>query len=424
VRIAEYKGAMEPFILKEHSPPVRENRNEILDDVFGRLVTAIASGRGGPSRGFTAEKVRGIIDGGIYTPEEARQLGLIDAIKDEKEIEDHLRAITGRKGLSVGDPDGSPQRPRAWGVRRVGVLFVEGAIVDGPSEQLPFDMGSFAGSDTLVAALEEFRQDPSIGAVVLRINSPGGSAFASDVIARAVRAVRKAGKPVVVSFGDVAASGGYYIAALADAIFAEPSTTTGSIGIFGYKADVKRLVGELGLSIETFKRGLHADYHSLYRPWTDEEIKLASEKIRHFYGLFLDTVAEGRASRGITRAKADEIGRGHVWTGAQALPLGLVDRMGGLAAAIDHATRLGRVPIVRDDLPELAVLPRSIVNPLEKLVRLGATAGAGEKQVEPGELAGRLLRQLGPGPLRLLLPLLAGPGSGIEARMPFDLDIN
>ncbi|HET6283613.1 MAG TPA: signal peptide peptidase SppA [Polyangia bacterium] len=424
VRIAEYKGAMEPFILKEHSPPVRQNRNEILDDVFGRLVTAIASGRGGPSRGFTAEKVRGIIDGGIYTPEEAQKLGLIDAIKDEKEIEDHLRAVTGRKGLSVADPDGSPQRPRAWGVRRVGVLFVEGAIVDGPSEQFPFDMGSFAGSDTLVAALDEFRQDPSIGAVVLRVNSPGGSAFASDVIARAVRALRKAGKPVVVSFGDVAASGGYYIAALADAIFAEPSTTTGSIGIFGYKADVKRLVGELGLSVETFKRGIHADYNSPYRPWTDEEIKLASEKIRHFYGLFLDTVAEGRGSRGITRAKADEIGRGHVWTGAQALPLGLVDRMGGLAAAIDHATRLGRVPIVRGDLPELAVLPRAIVNPLERLVRLGATVGAGEKQVEPGELAGRLLRQLGPGPLRLLLPLLAGPGSGIEARMPFDLDIN
>ena len=423
VRIAEYKGAMEPFILKEHSAPVRQNRNDLLDDVFGRLVTAIASGRGGPSRGFTAEKVRGIIDGGIYTPAEAQKLALIDAIKDEKEIEDHLRAVTGRRDLSLADPDGAPLRPRAWGVRRVGVLFVEGAIVDGPSEQFPFDMGTFAGSDTLVAALEEFRQDPTIGAVVLRINSPGGSAFASDVIARAVRAVRKAGKPVVVSFGDVAASGGYYIAAVADAIFAEPSTTTGSIGIFGYKVDVKRLVGELGLSIDTYKRGLHADYNSPYRPWTDDEIKLASDKIRHFYGLFLDTIVEGRGSRGMTRAKADQIGRGHVWTGAQALPLGLVDQLGGLGAAIDYATRLARVPIVRGDMPELAVLPRSIVNPLEKLVRLGATAGA-ENKVEAGELAGRLLRQMGPGPLRLLLPLLAGPGNGIEARMPFDLEIN
>lgn len=433
VRIAEYKGAMEPFILKEHSAPVRQNRNDLLDDVFGRVTASIAAGRGGAVPGLTAAKVREIVDGGIYTPAEAQKLGLIDAIKDEKEIEDHLKAVTGRKDLSIADPDGSPMRPRAWSGRRIGVLMVEGAIVDGPSEQMPFGFGTFAGSDTLVAGLEEFKNDPTVGAVVLRINSPGGSAFASDVIARAVRQVRKAGKPVVVSFGDVAASGGYYIAALADMIFAEPSTTTGSIGIFGYKVDVRKLVGELGLSVETFKRGLHADYISPYRPWTDEEIKLASDKIRHFYGLFLNTIVEGRASRGITLAKADEVGRGRVWTGSQALGLGLVDRIGGLTAAIDYATTLARIPILRGDLPEMAVLPRSAVNPLETLMRLGVSA-AGEGDGQGGrpanqetgtvDLTGRLLRQMGPGPLRLLLPLLAGAGNGIEARMPFDLEIH
>jgi protease-4 len=421
VRIAEYKGAMEPFVMNEHSPQVRENKNQLLDDVFERLVAGIAEGRGGAARGFSAEKVRTLIDGAHYTPAEAQKAGLIDAIKDEKEIEDHLRTVFGRRDLAVGNPDPSPQRPRAWGGRRIGVVLVDGAIVDGKGEQGPFDRAALSGSDTLVAALEEFRQDATIGAVVIRVNSPGGSAFGSDVIARAVRAVKKAGKPVVVSFGDVAASGGYYVSALADAIFAEPSTTTGSIGIFGYKVDVKKLMETLGVSAEVFQRGRHADYISPYRPWTEEEIKLASEKIRHFYGLFLDTVAEGRKTRGITKERADELGRGRVWTGAQAQRLGLVDQLGGVAAAIDHATRLGRVPIVRGDLPEMTVLPRPQLNALQRLARLGGVQEAAPPAADG--LFYSMLKKVGPGPLRLLVPLLAGQGSGVEARMPYDLEL-
>jgi protease-4 len=322
----------------------------------------------------------------------------------------------------VVDPDPSPLRPQSWGGRRVAVVLVDGAIADGPSQSFPLGFGVVAGSDTLVAALDECRRDPGIGAVVLRVNSPGGSAFASDVIARSIQQVRKAGKPVIVSMGDVAASGGYYIAAPADAIYAQPSTTTGSIGIFAYKADVKKLAETLGVTVETFQRGQHADFFSPYRPWTPDELKLAAEKIKHFYDLFLETVAQGRKARGMTVAKANELGRGHIWTGAQALALGLVDTLGGLAPAIDQATRLGRIPVVRGGFAELTVLPRPRVNTLEKLIGLGVTAGS---DTGPDDLPARLVRNLGRGAsLRLFLPLLAGPGNGIQASLPYDLEID
>jgi protease IV len=349
--------------------------------------------------------------------------GLVDAIKDENELEGWLRGALGRASVSLRDPDPAPLHPEAWPTRRVGVVLVDGAIVDGPSEAFPFGFGSLAGSDTLVAALDELRRDRSVRAVVLRVNSPGGSAFASDVIARAVRQVRQAGKPVVVSMGDMAASGGYYIAAPADLILAEPSTLSGSIGIFGYKADVRKLMGMVGLATETFRRGQHADYFSPYRPWTDEEIRIAGDKIRHFYGLFLSTVAEGRRGRGLTLARVDQIGRGHVWTGAQALGLGLVDQMGGLADAIDQAARLGHVPLGRDRQPEIAVLPRSRASLVERLAGVGAADEGTEAQDAEAALVARLLRAGGAAAMRLLAPLLAGGGHGIEARLPYDLEI-
>ena len=296
-------------------------------------------------------------------------------------------------------------------------MLVDGAIVDGKSHRFPFGE-DVSGGETLVEALEECRRDPTVGAVVLRVNSPGGSAFASDVVARVVTKLRRAGKPVVVSMGDIAASGGYYIAAPADAIFAEPSTLSGSIGIFGYKVDVRKLMATLGIGVETNRRGAHADYHSIYRPWTDGEIKIAAEKIRYFYELFLGTVAEGRHARGLTRARVDEIGRGHVWTGAEAQGLGLVDEMGGVSAAIDLAARLGRVPLERSGLPALAVLPRPQGGLLARLT------GLEEDSTDLGQLLNARLSSAGlTSALRLLAPFLLGAGTGIEARVPYDLEI-
>jgi protease-4 len=433
VRIAEYKGAMEPFVFEEQSAPVRANKNDLLDDVYRRLVAAVSRARTAGQRVLDEARVRALIERGIFTPFEAELVGLVDAVKDETELEGYLRISLGRPLVAIRDSDKSPTH-EPWPWRRVVVVLADGTIVDGKSRRFPFGE-DLTGADTLVEALEECRRDSSVGAVVLRVNSPGGSAFGSDVVARAVRRLRSAGKPVVASMGDMAASGGYYISAPTDAIFAEPSTISGSIGIFGYKVDIRKLMATLGLGVETYRRGQHADYQSPFRPWTDDEIKIAAEKIRYFYDLFIGTVAEGRKAQGLTRARVDEIGRGHVWTGAEARGLGLVDELGGVAAAIDRAAALGHVPLHRDGLPELKVLPRPTGGLLQLLVGLDATSLSGPSgdasaaampavAPELELLRSRLARPGLTSALRLLAPLLFGDGSGIEARLPYDLEIH
>jgi protease-4 len=419
VRIGEFKGAMEPFIMNEQSAPVRANKNALLDDVFRRLVAAVAHARTGGGRVLDEARVRVLVDRGLFTPIEAQLVGLVDAIKDDEELETYLAVELGRSRVEIREPDPSPTQ-EAWPSRHVAVVLADGTIIDGPSHRLPFGAGAFTGADTLVEALEECRRDAAVGAVVLRVNSPGGSAFASDVVARAIGKLRRAGKPVIASMGDVAASGGYYISAPTDAIFAEPSTISGSIGIFGYKVDVRRLMGTLGLGVETNRRGQHADYLSPYRPWSDDEIKIAAEKIRHFYDLFLGTVADGRRGKGLTRARVDEIGRGHVWTGAEALALGLVDQLGGVSAAIDLAAQLGHVPLERSGLPALAILPRPQGGLLRELAGLGASESASALEQT---LRARLGDAGVSAAIRLLAPFLLGDGTGIEARIPYDIEI-
>ncbi len=459
VRIAEFKGAMEPFILNQQSEPVRDNKNRLLDNVFDRLVASIAAGReraGGAAAQLTEAKVRVLIDRGGLTPTEAQTEGLVDAIRDEGELSVYLGQVSGHPGISVRGVDPSPMHPPVWKNRRLAVILVDGTIVDSDSEQLPFSLGSVAGADSLVAALEQSKKDPSIAGVVLRVNSPGGSAFASDVIARAITRVRTAGKPVIVSMGDYAASGGYYISAPADAIFAEPSTITGSIGIFSFKVDVQKILAKVGVSVETYRRGTHADLMSPYRPWTDDERKLVAEKIRYLYDLFLTTVGNGRKAKGVTAERANDLGRGQVWTGAQALGLGLVDRSGGLIPAIERAAEMARLRPEGGALPELVVWPRPRSTLVEKALGIAAVkalarqdsdgqqydddgdgAGPAATAVEdarpptPAEAAAALLAAPGmPGSasaagralLRVLAPLLTASG-GPQARLPFDMEI-
>ncbi len=457
IRVGAFKGAMEPFILTEQSPAVRANKNQLLDDVFTRVITAVAADRSRAGHRLEAADVRALVDRGIFTPAEAAQAGLSDATVAENDLEPYLAQALGRTRIALRDPDRAPMHPLAWSSRRVAVLLVDGTIVDGPSENFPFGLETFAGADTLVEALKHCEQTPTIGAVVLRVNSPGGSAFASDVVAREIKRLRAAGKPVVVSMGDLAASGGYYIAAPADLIYAEPSTLSGSIGIFGYKVDAKKLLDTVGVSVETYRRGAHADFLSPFRPWTAAEVKIAEDKIRHLYGLFLDTVAEGRRTRGLTRERVDEIGQGHIWTGALAQGLGLVDRMGGLSTAIDEAARLAGVPLGRDRMPEIEMLPHEKGGLLRKLVGaagevsdgagLGGAAGAtndleggaaGSGALDDDSQTGAVegaaaggagaVAQLLPPDVRAALHLLApflmtGSGVGFEARLPYEIDL-
>jgi protease-4 len=426
VRIGAFKGAMEPYVMTEQSPDVRANKNLLLDDVFARLCAQIAADRSRAGHRMDAAEVKVLVDRGVFTPGEAQLAGLADAVVAEGDLEPLLARLFHRANIRVRDPDPSPLAPGFWPGRRIAVVLVDGTITDGPNQELPFGLGSFAGSDTLASALEECRRDSTVGAVVLRVNSPGGSAFASDVLARAIVKLRQAGKPVIVSMGDLAASGGYYISAPADVVYAEPSTVTGSIGIFGFKVDVGRLMNLLGVSVETYRRGTHADYQSPYRPWTEAEMKIAMDQIRHLYELFVDTVATGRKSRGLTPARVDELGRGQIWTGALAQGFGLVDRMGGVSEAIDEAARVGRAPLGPDHLPQIEVLPRPAGGLLGLLSGL-ATEVAGEDAAAPPQqpvlTPAALATPEGRAAARLVAPLFIGGGSGYLARLPFDIDL-
>jgi len=394
VRIAEYKGAMEPFMMNGQSAPVAANRDTILDENFGRLLAGVAEGRS--AHGIDQAKVRVLVDRAVFSSVQAREAGLLDAVAEE----DELKTVMAQTLGPLRDADARPRDVGRWSPDRVAVVLVDGTLMDGEGGDFPFPSSEIAWSDRIIAALDEAAEDSSVRAVVLRVNSPGGSALASDRIARVLRRLRKMGKPVLASMGDVAASGGYYVAAPADEIFASPSTLTGSIGIFGFKVNVKGLLGHLGIASETYKRGAHADLLSVQHGWDDEERALIFGRMEQMYRRFLDTVAEGRTSRGVTAARADELGRGRVWTGSQAAGVGLVDRMGGVSAAIDEAARRGSVPVGPGGLPELVVLPRPVPSVLGALSHV------------PGGRAA----------VRLLLPLLAEGGTGILARLPYDIE--
>ncbi|HVI21836.1 MAG TPA: signal peptide peptidase SppA, partial [Myxococcales bacterium] len=256
------------------------------------------------------------------------------------------------------------------------------------------------GSDTIGRRIHALADDPGVRAIVVRIDSPGGDGTASDLIWRElVRAREEKKKPVIASMGDVAASGGYYVAVAADRIYAEPSTITGSIGVFIGKFDLHSLYGGLGLTLVTNKRGESADLFSTARPLTDAERQMMQGWVQAFYEQFVDRVAKGRK---LSPAQVDALGRGRVWTGAQALERGLVDRMGGLADALREAkVRSGFGP---DE--DVAIDDR----------------GRSESRLGPDvELLPAQLREISQGTARVLA-LVGEPGT-LRAALPFDLEV-
>jgi protease-4 len=263
-----------------------------------------------------------------------------------------------------------------------------------------------AGAETIVGAIASARANPDIDAIVLRIDSPGGSALASELMAREVFKTRGV-KPIICSMGDVAASGGYFAAAGCEHIFADPMTITGSIGIFYGKFDLSGLMAKLGVSSETFRRGRRADMESMYRPYNDEERAVLHDRLTYFYGRFTGTVADGRK---LTQTRVDELGRGRVWSGSQAVGIGLVDRMGGIADAIDLAKeRMGLRP---DDKVRVISLPKQSSGLLGLLGLLG---GAREPSLGLADLP--VARALLDG---IPASLLVAPDS-VQARLPYDI---
>ncbi len=327
VQIGAYKSGTEPYLRSGLSGPAREALDALLDDEYALLCDSLGS-----ARGLDPDTVRAILDRGPFTATEARACGLLDTLLYETEV-DSLATREGQRSL----PSVSLVRyldrmsPRRNGPH-VAFVVASGAIAPGRSREDPMD-GRVLGSETLIQALRDARTHKSVKAIVLRIDSPGGSAQASDDLWREVVRCRDT-KPVIVTMSDVAASGGYYIAVAGDVLLAEPSTLTGSVGIYGGKLNIAGLYRKLGLSVETLDRGRHASMLSAFRDFTPEERRLYERHQREFYQGFLERVAKGR---GLTVPEVDSIAQGRVWSGLAAYDLGLVDGLGGIEDAFSIA---------------------------------------------------------------------------------------
>jgi protease-4 len=327
--VGQFKSAVEQYTRTDLSPPARAALESLLDDQYTLLVDTLAA-----ARHLTPERMRAVIDEGPFTARAALAAGLVDTLLDQPEL-DSLAVTVGKERLRtldleryVGDPDDSD------GGDQIALVPAAGTIVSGRSHDNGWS-GSDLGSETLVNTLREACERRSVKAIVLWVDSPGGSGDASDDVWQEIRRVRKV-KPVVVSMSNLAASGGYYIACGADAIVAEPGTITGSIGVFGGKLNLLGLYQKLGLNIETVSRGRNAEMMSPFRDFTPEEAGRFQAQLDEFYRIFIGRVAQGR---GMTAAAVDSIGQGRVWSGTQGRRLGLVDSLGGVSTAIGIARK-------------------------------------------------------------------------------------
>jgi protease-4 len=361
-KIGKYKNAPDMFTEKKMSDGQREVINSMLDDLYGRLVNTIAE-----ARKKSPDEVKAIIDNAPYTAQQAKEVGLIDDAKYRDEVENELKKRLGYKDEErlqiVKGSDYRDVKPESLDLNKgekIAVIYASGAIGLGSSDDSPFGDQS-VGSDTMVKALNLARDDKSIKAIVIRIDSPGGSAFASDEIWHAIENA-KAKKPVVVSMGDVAASGGYYIACNANRILAEPSTITGSIGIFAGKPVMKGFYDWIGMSNEYVLRGKNAGMFRETEQFSpDERAKFQDIISRAYYDQFVPKVAKGRNK---TPEEVNAIGQGRVWMGSQAKENGLVDEFGGLERAIAVAKQLANLPADKDVRRVILPYPRTFFEKL------------------------------------------------------------
>jgi protease-4 len=346
IHVGDYKTASNTFTEKTFTGPHREMAESLNTDMYEQLVRGIAEGRH-----KTDAEVRHLIDHGPYLPEDAVRAGLIDDLAYEDEVDDKVQLGRGRvKMLRQHEYRTVP--PSSLGLNRgprIALIYAVGLISTGASNDAP--SGQVLGSDTMVEYLRKVRGDNSIRAVVLRIDSPGGSAIASDVIWREIMLTREK-KPVIASMSDVAASGGYYIAMPAHTIVAQPGTLTGSIGVVLLRFVIDGTLDKLGVNIETVKQGQYADLFSPVRPFNPDERKKMTELMQATYDAFVEKAAAGRNT---TPERIDAIAQGRVWTGKQAKEIGLVDELGGLERAIAIAKE--RSKIAAGSEVELVVYP-------------------------------------------------------------------
>ena len=341
--VGRYKNAPNQLTERGFTEPHREQMNGLVDALFAQYVAGIAEGRH-----LSEGAVRAFIDRGPFLAAEAMNAGLIDAVLFRDEVE---ARVPGGNRLTPA-PYVRAARGIAFDRRpKLALVYAVGDLMPGDSEESP--LGRVAGADTIIQGLRAAKDDGSVRAIILRVDSPGGSGTASDAVWREVQLARRE-KPVVASMGDYAASGGFYVAMGADAIVAEPATITGSIGVFSGKISLRGLYSKLGISQETVRRGKNASLFSSYEPWTEAERAKIRGMNQAFYATFVTKAAQGRKR---TTAEIEAVAQGRVWSGREALDAGLVDALGGLEAALRVARERARIPAGQD--VQLVVLPES-----------------------------------------------------------------
>lgn len=400
-KAGKYKGAVEPFIQNTLSEPNRQQLKDYVTDLFGHYIGDIARSRkldsaslAATANGFLARNAR-----------KALEYKLVDALYYEDELETELKKLTGTKAddkLNRLAFTSYTKREKGTesGSDKIAVVFATGDIVQGKDAT-----GEQTASETTAAAIKKARLDKKIKAVVLRVNSPGGSSFASDVIAREIELCKKV-KPVIVSFGNVAASGGYYIACLADTIFAQPSTITGSIGVFALIPNTANLYkNKLGMTWETVGTG---EYSTAWRP--DEPLNANmrtyfQQMVNDIYGDFVGIVAKGRK---MDTGRVNEIAQGHVYTGLRAKELGLTDKWGGLQRALQSAAW-------KAGIKEYSTVYYPVLkSPLEMLFGNSASEELGKELIksQTGELYPTMMEAK-----------RALQSTGMQMRMPWDVTV-
>ncbi|MFC4112491.1 signal peptide peptidase SppA [Nonomuraea zeae] len=391
----EYKTAVNTFTQDHMTEPHRESMSRIVESVTDSLVAGIAEGRR-----LDPGKVRELIDRGPFTGAEAQEAGLVDELAYRDEVYEEIKRSAGGEAhlLYVSKYARSAAVKKLPNPMADGVALIHGTgmIKGGRSGRSPLGGGGAMGSDTISAAFRAARRDEHVKAVVFRVDSPGGSYVASDTVWREVTLTRKV-KPVIVSMGDLAASGGYFVAMAADVIVAQPGTLTGSIGVYGGKPVLSEMLERIGVNSEIVSEGANAGMFSISRGFSPEQWARVNAWLDRIYDDFVGKVA---TSRNLTRERAHELARGRVWTGADAQAGGLVDELGGLEDALALARRRAELA---DDAP-VRTYPR--LNPLERL--------RGPESSEDKSAALARIRLDAWGPLARLsaelgLPAAAGP---------------
>lgn len=412
VRVGKFKGAVEPLILNKLSPENREQTQKLLDDVWGEWRKSV-----GTSRNILPQKLQAIANSQpILGATAAKSNGLVDTIAYEDQVFTDLKKLTGKQEkdktftkISLSNYAEVPGKSLDSD-HKIAIVYAEGEIVNGSGDE------GQIGGDNFAKVFSKIRQNNQIKAVVLRINSPGGSATAAEIMQREIKLTRQI-KPVIVSMGDIAASGGYWIASDSNRIFAQANTITGSIGVFGVLFNGQKLGNNNGITWDTVKTAQYADQQTISRPKSPQELAVYQRSVNRIYNLFLERVSQGRK---IPTAKVAEIAQGRVWSGTAAKQIGLVDEIGGLNVAIEYAAKQAKLGTDWEiqEYPRVSTFPERLFG--KKLDETKAKLGIEKTQTKNSN---PLINELGKLQQEIKTLQTMNDPQGIYTRLPVNFKI-